>query len=825
VRDFSSDQGAKPREYRGYFEVLQTQSWRKDPLWARSDFTTGCWAAAVAARNTVRSAMTKPCTTVLPRSLRASALGALLLLSPALLAASAPDLAGTVQDVTGARLPHAVVLLRNAITGFERLAAVDERGQFAFAGLAPGRYLIGARAQGFAAAERELDAPQVAQVSLSLSPAPVVEQLMVVSGSRQEELRENLNARVDVLSRARLQDTGYTSAGEALRELPGVVTRRGSLGSGAAGQQVQGIDSRQVLVLLDGQPLVGARGIKRGAIDLDRQSTGRLERIEVVKGASSALHGSDAIGGVINLVTREAQHALERRLDLSGGSLGALDVRGELGFARGPWRGLVSLERHAGDGFDLTPTTPDRTGAAFERHDAYVKLHRAVGTKLTLDAFANSYWNEARTRVVGEQGLQASDTHDQAGNFGVTTEWRPGPRTSVQARGYHARYDERARNTLLEVAAPAPPDDELRERLGKVDATLAHVIGERQFVQLGVEWWRDTYAGVNRLRDADGEQATTAVVWAQDRLHLPGNLTLTGGVRVDRHSVFGSALSPKLALGLRATETLRLRASYGRGFRAPDLGQLYYRFLNPTNLYQVLGNPNLRPEHADSYQLGAEYASRTRRWRAGVNVFRNDVRELIEAVNLGFVASPAQLAALGAREGLQPEFRPVLGRLLFLYKNVADARTQGIELDTEASLPAGFALSGAYTYLDARDLTSALALTGRHRHQGHARLAWQHARSGTRVNLRATFFSAWIATRETRAGGSVDTVAPAFQLWDIYAAQRLGRDLEAFAAVDNLTDSRDPNAGLLDPRSQPLPVYRAEVGRTLRVGLRWARVR
>jgi outer membrane receptor protein involved in Fe transport len=145
-----------------------------------------------------------------------------------------------------------------------------------------------------------------------------------------------------------------------------------------------------------------------------------------------------------------------------------------------------------------------------------------------------------------------------------------------------------------------------------------------------------------------------------------------------------------LAANYFITDALRARASYGRGFRAPDLGQLYYRFLSPSNIYQVIGNPDLEPEYADSWQFGAEYTFPQRRARLGVNVFRNDVRDLIESVSLGFVATPAQLSTLLASEGLDPSFRPALGRLLLTYRNIVDVVTQGVELDTEAAVTKRF---------------------------------------------------------------------------------------------------------------------------------------
>ncbi len=727
---------------------------------------------------------------------------------------------GRVTDTSSSVLIGASVTLTNLATGLERTVTTDANGQFAFAAVRGEHYRLTVSAAGFAPITREIEAGAAANLTFALEPALIAEQVTVFSGSRQEELRESLNTRVEVVGRARIRDTGYESAAEVLREVPGVLTRRGSETAGAAGEQIQGIDSRQVLVLLDGQPIVGARGIKRGVLNLDRQSVGRLDRIEVVKGASSALYGSDAIGGVINLITREPSNPLEVSLTTSGGNFGVFDTRAELGFVHARLSGFFSFERHKNNGFDLTPTTFDTTGAGFRRYDALAKFKYQFTPGFSLSALINSYWNDQRGRLVGELGPQTSAIDEESQNYGLTGDWQIDPRTALQVRGYFARFDE---ISLGELAPPANTPLEpgnLFERLGKVDATLSRILGERQFLQAGGEWWTDRYRGFNRLRDDGGHRADTSVFWAQDRISL-NRATVTLGLRYDHHSIFGSAVSPKAGLNFRLAESWRLRASYGRGFRAPDLGQLFFRFLNPTNFYQVIGNPKLEPERANSWQFGGEFTTHDRRMRFGINFFRNEVNDLIEAVSLGFIATPQQLAAVIAREGIDPNFRPVFGRLLFFYKNIANVRTQGIELDGELTLPAGFGLGGAYTYLDAIDEDSRLTLTGRHRHQGHARLSWVNARLGLRTNLRGTFYSSWIATRSTRAGVTTDTVAPRFALWDVYAAKSLWSGLEVFGAVDNLTDSQDPNTGLLGANGAPLPIFRPEAGRTFRLGLRW----
>ncbi|MGH9832716.1 MAG: TonB-dependent receptor [Blastocatellia bacterium] len=734
---------------------------------------------------------------------------------------------GRVTDVAGAALPGASVTLSNLTTGLERIAVTDANGNFAFAAPRNGRYRLTASAAGFAPASREVESNSSASLDSALEPAALADKITVISGSRQEELRESLNTKVDVIGRNRIRDTGYESVAEVLQELPGVVTRRGSQGAGAAGEQVQGIDSRQVLTLFDGQPIIGGKGIKRGVINLDRQSINTLERIEVVKGAASALYGSDAIGGVINQISRDPAYPVETSFTVSGGSQGRLDARGDAGFALNKFSAHFSGERHKQNDFDLTPTTFDTTGAGYHRYDALAKVKYKLTPNFAVSAWARGYWNSERGRARGEEGNQESFIDEDAQSFNLAGDWQINERTAMQARGYFTCFDEITNSALLPSGAPIAPGN-LFERLGKVDASFSRILGEHQFIQAGAEWLTNTYGGINRLQDDKGNDIDFTSVWAQDRISFANRITATVGLRVDHHSIFGSAVSPKAGLNVRVTDYWRVRASYGRGFRAPDLGQLFYRFLNPTNLYQVIGNPNLRPEYANSVQLGSEFTALNRRARFGVNVFRNDIEDLIDSVSLGFVATPQQLQQIAEREGIDlTAFRPVLGRLLFLYKNIAKAVTQGVEFDGDVSLSRGFSLGGAYTYLYARDTQNNLPLLNRHKHQGHARLAWEsNARVGLRANLRGTFYSKWINTLATvnpvtGAVTSPDVIPPGFRLWDFYAAKRIYRGMEFFGAVDNFTDSRDPNTGKLAVNGTPLPIYRPELGRTFRVGLRW----
>ena len=734
--------------------------------------------------------------------------------------AFAQSLRGEVRDASSAVVPGAVVIVRQPGAAFERVVESGRDGTFEIAPLASGSYAIEVIAPGFAIATATVSMPANQPLTISLSPAAVVEEVQVVSASRQEELRQSLNTNVSVISRRLIEESGSQTVGELLREVPGVISRRGSETAGAAGEQIQGIDSRQVLVLLDGQPLLGARGIKRGVVNLDRQSSARLEQVEVVKGAASALYGSDAIGGVINMITRDATAPFDTSGELSGGSRGEVNAVAEAGMRRDRFSGLFSIEHHRNDGFDLTPTTVDTTGAPFERVDFMARARVKVSDALSLSVLSTGYDNVTTGRSIGELGAQEDHIDDTTLNANVQADWLPKAGTAIQARAYAARYNEDSTARLVATSALLEPGA-LDEDLLKLDASFSQILGSKQQLQGGAEYWRDEYSGINRLRNDAGEHATIGTAWLQHRLTIGGRVTTTLGVRSDSHSEFGTAVSPKIAANARLDRGISVRASYGRGFRAPDIGQLYYRFLNPSSIYQVIGNPGLQPEYANSLQIGGEYVTAGRRARFGVNLFRNDVRDLIESVSLGFAATPGQVQDILTREGLDNSFRPVSGRLLLTYKNINDAVTEGIELDGEVAVTPSITLAGAYTYMDARDDVTDLRLTGRNEHHGHVRATWRHP-AGLIANVRGMFYGNWVAARATVNGAPQDTIAPGYALWDAYVSQRVVRGISVFGAVDNLTDAQDPNLGNVSAAGAPLALYRLDAGRTARFGVRWS---
>lgn len=717
---------------------------------------------------------------------------------------------GYVEDATGARLPGANVFVHDLATGLQLAERSDEEGTFALQ-LRTGRYRLTAVRTGFEAASETVEFPRDGSepVVLRLAPA-ILTQSVVVSGSREEELLEDAVAKVDLISRSQLLDSGYERVSDILAEEPGIVTRSGSSGSRSE-TQIQGIDSRQSLILLDGYPVVGARGIKRGILNLDRQSTNRLDRIEVVKGASSALYGSDAIAGVINMITREPRQRFDGNVTASGGNLGTIDLRGDTGFLAGRWAGFFGVERHERDPYDLTPATFDTTGPGFRRYDYLAKVSRDFSERLKLSLLANAFDNRDRASLVGERGPSETVTNDSAQNYGATLNAGLAAGTQLQARTYYGKYDEGSAIDFLSEPGIVNETANLNERLYRLESSLSQIVGSRQLLQVGAEWTRNEYRGYNRLLgDNTGQQISMTDAWLHDRIQAHPRLSLTVGGRLNNHSRYGTAFVPRAGLLFRAAPSLRLRASWGQGFRAPDLGQLYFRFQNVAHFYQVIGNPDLAPETSTTVQAGFDY--KLDRLRFSGTYFRNDIKNLIQADLIGRPSTPEQLQGLLGAFQIDRAFNPGLNRLFFLYRNIDNVYTTGVEGKVMANVTRNLIVSAGYTYLDARDKETNAFLSQRHRHHGNFRIWWSTDRlGGLRTNFRGMYFGRWPI-----AGRSGTFIGNAYQLWDWYVAKPIKAGFEAYGACDNLFNSKDANLASASPS-----FFRADPGRTFRVGLRW----
>ncbi len=465
----------------------------------------------------------------------------------------------------------------------------------------------------------------VGNLKLSLIGA---QEQVVVSDSRVDELQYESPTKVLLITKDEIQNTGFERVGDVLSEVPGVVTRAQSYGVGlVGGEQIDGMDSKETLVLLDGLPFVGARGINEGYIDLNQQDVGKLERVEVVKGAASALYGTDALGGVINLISRQPADPLDIDATTSGGSMGQIDTRLGIG---GQWKkftGFLDVEHHQRDGYTLIPEDPTTVGAYENRQDLMVKLEYAFNPRASIGFTSTAYANHDHGFGL-TMGVDPDDptnfvnvptalrSNDSTQTYAVVGNFAPTSSTTLQARVYSSIYNEDSSSRLIDSGVEGPDFDpgNLNETYHRADATVSQQLGRWQFLQGGYEWVRDEYRGDNRIVGGSaGQQQTTNDLWVQDRIQPFRNLLLTLGGRYQNNSSYGNHVVPKVGAVYRVNNHFTIRGAFGMGFRAPNLGELYYHLLHLEYGYQVIGNPTLQPETSQSYSAGGTFS------RAGIS--------------------------------------------------------------------------------------------------------------------------------------------------------------------------------------------------------------
>ncbi len=280
-----------------------------------------------------------------------------------------------------------------------------------------------------------------------------------------------------------------------------------------------------------------------------------------------------------------------------------------------------------------------------------------------------------------------------------------------------ARYDENSRVDSLGPPVPAVSRTSMR-RNRRLDADprpphgLATV--SSRSARSGCRICTEVPTGSSTT--TPGSRSRQLTVGFKTDIQLFRGATLTVGGRYQTHSLFGGYFVPKAGLVVRATEHLVLRASYGHGFRAPDLGQLYYRFANPASFYQVIGNPTLEPETSRSYNAGAVYTRS--RFRLGLSLYRNDVRDLVESLFVGTPRTPAELETIEQQYGIPSTFNPLLGRQMFIDQNLNRIYSRGLEVDGEASLGQWVPGPGRLHVPSKPGTRDRRVLTQRNRHHG-----------------------------------------------------------------------------------------------------------
>ncbi|SFP67136.1 vitamin B12 transporter [Ectopseudomonas composti] len=505
---------------------------------------------------------------------------------------------------------------------------------------------------------------------LSLAAEPYVAEPLVVTSGRLAEPQAQATAATTVFERDDIERLQVSSVPDLLSRVPGVsIVQNGGRGS-LTSLLLRGANANQTLVLVDGVRLnAAASGLAR----LEFLSPDQIERIEVVRGARSALYGSDAIGGVVQIFTRRGEDGLQPRLRLAAGSQQTFER--SLGLSGGDQRTR----------FDLGASLVERAG--FDRSQdgrGYDNDHDGIRRK----AFNLSLEHHFSDRLKGGLSLLEQRGESEYDDLFSFDPGNPSERFSVSsiaghleaqlADGWSSRLELGHSEDKSENRDPLNADNNYvyntyRDSAGWIN-TLR--LGDAHQLLLGLDWYEDRLGSDS---DFSRSERWNRAAFVQHRYRGNGFATELG-LRHDDNQQFGSENTWNAALSLDLAERLELVLSYGEGFHAPTFNDLYF----PTSSFYG-GNPDLAPERSKTYEAQLRGDHMDTRW--SLSAYRTEVEDLITVVSdpVTFFSTPM---------------------------NVNKARLQGLELSVERELLGWQATLGA-SLLDPRDRNSGHVLPRR----------------------------------------------------------------------------------------------------------------
>lgn len=595
---------------------------------------------------------------------------------------------------------------------------------------------------------------------------------VVVTGSRTEQRLADVTVATELIGREELARSGSPDLADFFSKAPGVAVSQTIFGSGI---QLQGLGSEYVLVLVNGERALGRKG---GVLDLARFSTDNVERIEVVKGNQSALYGADAIGGVVNIITRGSRRPLEFDFHGDMGAGGHLDLGGSLGTKGDGWTSRFTGSWDRADAYDIDTDDPETTVDGYESFSASNTSEWNLGERSRLKA-RTSYLSRDLEGIDGGTTSSSAvfdrrnSTEVFTASIGPDLKSAAGHRlqASLQFSYYLDQYlsDQRGSAALDQY-------QETKQRLVVGSLQADRLLPARHLLSAGFEAFQE-WLESERLEEGRSDRNRFGL-FLQDQWQVneEGDFKLIAGLRLDHDSQFGDHVTPKLSLRKDLGSRLILRAGVGQGFRAPDFKELYVYFAHPAVGYAVYGNPDLEPERSLSTNLGLEWDSGRGYWLSA-SAFHHDFDNLIQGIITDEMVGGLQKA---------------------VYVNVEAATVMGVELSLRYRPLPALDTEFSYSFLDSRDKTSGGILDGRPSHRGSVSLDYQIPALDADLLLRGSLVGSRTFSSETSGVESTET--DPYALLDLTLRKRLGPRIGLSLGVRNLADAGDHDYLRISPR-------------------------
>lgn len=648
---------------------------------------------------------------------------------------------------------------------------------------------------------------------------------VVVTATRTENDVKKVPASTQVITQEDIKRGGATSVRNALSMYANIF-QKSKVRGGGHDIIIRGMETKHSLVMVNGRRIsneADANGLGN-AMSLDRININDVEKIEIVRGPSSALYGSEAMGGVLNIITKPSKEqtlltGLEHTSEDTShwwhadtGRIGNFSMTLDARFNK--------INRSMPD----TATESDPYGTA-QTYNA--SLNYYVNDHSYVNAYMDYYSQHLKTDMgtpamkpitlttsSGKMSLSGQAMLEGTGskafkqkNYGISWNGKT-DKNDWQIQAYMSKFNWSTTSStkVLGSIPPAGPDwmkDMFNGMLQKkntydfnhdehnmwaIEGRDSLRVNDHHRVTFGAEYVKDKVAGTGLGSNGDGVHSITEngktksssektlssyAAYLQDEIEY-GKWFIVPAIRYDHHSAYGSHTSPKIGVTYNATDHFRIKANYGDGFKAPSVSQLYYDLdmeMGRGNWVHLTGNPNLKPEKSKSWDLGVE--AEFRKGYGSLTYFDNDVDNLIASI---------------------PKGKDSNGHNLHRYENVNKARIKGLENTLGYRFNDTLEFKVTSTLLDAKDTSAGKDLTQRARLSQIYQLIYDdHKDTGWSAVLWNQLDYKFVTGKAWESG---ESVKKSYSLTNFSLTRKVNKDTRVYGSVQNIFDKKDEDCDL-----------------------------
>ena len=564
---------------------------------------------------------------------------------------------GTITDGQNNPLPGANILVKNTTLG----TASDKNGHYKITGLKNGIYIIRVSFSGFETLEKQIQLNgSDSGLDFKMTESSIDLNAVVVTGTRTEKSLKNTPVLTQSISAVELENNDATDITQALEfVVPGL-----EFNSEAQGKSIslQGLDPQYLLFLVDGERIAGETS---GDIDYSRINIANIERIEVVKGASSTLYGSNALGGVVNIITKTPVNMFELDASTRYSNYNTQSHRARIGTKVNRFSSQFSVVYDKTDGYDLQEGNTYRTQ---EREDIVVlneAVKYAVSNNFELQASV-SYMSKNRDNT--SENLY--DRRNKSFTYGAKANWFINTKSNMTLSWNSDNYELLNKITDDDLVSDYNNLYNNARLLGNFE------IADWNFFTIGAEYISENLtAPRNNIEDKTN---TDYLFYAQEDIKVLPELNFIAGLRANHNSEYNWHFTPQFS-AMYKIWNLTFRGAYSAGYKTPSLKEKYMNFQIPAPgpPMFLVGNENLEPETSNYASLSAEYNYK------GISIsataYRNKISNMISANMDTFIMKPG-------------------GIIEYSYENMEEVLVKGIDVMIKAKIIKNLLLSGSGTY-------------------------------------------------------------------------------------------------------------------------------